>query len=116
MVRKCNVYPSEIADHELISIEINVAKPKRNPVYKTSRNMATYNADDFCNNFLDKTETLNGVLRTDDVDKQITIFTEVFNDCLDACAPMTTKQISRPPAPWLTEQLKMDIKSKNETQ
>ena len=65
---------------------------------------------------LDETGSLNFMLLTDDVDYQINIFTETFNNCLNTCAPAVTKEITWPPAPWLTSDIKKSIQSRNETQ
>ena len=47
MVIKSDVYPCEIADHELISMEINISKPKRQPIYKQMHSFANYSPDIF---------------------------------------------------------------------
>ena len=116
MIVNSDVYPCEIADHDLISVQINIAKPKRQPIYKTLRSMCVYNRDAFCNLILSETGSLNFMLLTDDVDYQINLFTETFNNCLNTCAPAVTKDITRPPAPWLTSDIKKSIQSRNETQ
>ncbi len=40
---------------------------------------------------------------TDDVNTQVIIFTEIFIKCLDDCAPIVTKSITRPFAPWMDD-------------
>ncbi len=59
---------------------------------------------------------LNDIFLTDDVDKQVFIFNEVFILCLDMCAPMVTKVVKRPPTPWMNDELRNAIKDRNETQ
>ena len=111
MIMSSDVYPCEIADHDLITVQINIAKPKRQPIYKTLRSMSNYSQDTFCNLILNETGSLHFMLLTDDIDYQINLFTETFNNCLNACAPVVTKEITRPPAPWLTSDIKKSIQS-----
>ena len=68
MIIKSDVYPCEIADHELISIQVNISKPKRQPIYKTLRSMNNYSPDVFCNLILNRIDSLNSILLTDNVD------------------------------------------------
>ncbi|XP_069974804.1 uncharacterized protein [Penaeus vannamei] len=39
-------------------------------------------------------------------DHKVTIFNNVFNECMNVCAPFITKKITRPPAPWITNDVK----------
>lgn len=114
MIVKSDVIPSSIADHEMISIIINVQKPKYEPEIRTYRSRKNYSQNVFCNLLMDKAQVLNGILNTDDVNNQATILTEVFNSSLDQCAPLVTGEISRPFAPWLDNDLKKSIADKNE--
>ncbi len=56
---------------------------------------------------------MNKILFTDDVSKQVELFTEVFIKCLDACAPIATKEIKRPFAPCMNDDLRRAIKIRN---
>ncbi len=55
------------------------------------------------------------ILDTDDVNRQVDIFISIFIECLDACAPYVTKEIKRPFAPWMNDDLKEAMKLRNET-
>ena len=114
MVIKSDVEPSSVADHEVISLIIDIRKPKKEPVTRTFRTHRNYSQDIFCNLLLDNSYTLNGILFTDNVSLQVDIFSRVFNNCLDECAPMVTTEITRPPAPWIDDDLKKCICEKNE--
>ncbi len=59
---------------------------------------------------------MNEILFTDDVNKQVGLFTEVFIKCLDACVPVITKEIKRPFAPWMNNDLPRAIKIRNNAQ
>ena len=83
-----DVVPGPIADHELITVIIDIMKPKRQPVIKTFRSLKNYSPDILCNLLLNESNTLGLIMRTDDVDKQVELFTRVFIKCLDSCAPI----------------------------
>ena len=108
------VNPSIVADHEHISFFINIEKPKRKPVISTSRSLKNYSADIFCNYLLDQTSRLNSISNTDEVNVQIGIFNEVFNDGLNECAPIETREVKRPYAPWINEDIKTKIKERDQ--
>ena len=102
--------PSTIADHDMITSKINISKPKRTKIMKTFRSMANYSKDNFCEALLNRSDYLNSITLTDDVDEQVNILNEVFCSCLDQVAPLITKYIKRPPAPWIDEEIKENIK------
>ena len=116
MVLMTDVFPCEIADHELISLKINISKPKRKAVYKTFRSLRNYNKNTFCNLLLEKTTELNSIINTDDVDAQVSTFNDIFQSCLNKCAPIITTQITRPPAPWITDEIRTAISHRNDIQ
>ena len=90
------VVPCPIADHELITVKVDIAKPKRQPVMKTFRSMKTYNINRFCDILLNRAPDFNLILNTDNIDIQVDIFTKTFCTSLDECAPFVTQEISRP--------------------
>ena len=55
---------------------------------------------------LQNTHDFNKILNTDDVNTQVDIFTKIFMDCLNDCAPFVTKEVKRPFAPWLTDHIR----------
>lgn len=113
MILKSDVEPGNVADHEVISVVINIHKPKQEPITKTYRSHKDYSQDIFCNLLLNNSHLLNRILDTDDSNCQVIIFTDVFNNCLDQCAPYVTTEITRPPAPWIDDDMKKIIYEKN---
>ena len=109
MILQTDVVPWPIADHELISSCINISKPKRVPEMKTYRCLDNYSANNLCYLLLEQTSELNEILNTDNLNSQITIFTKVMNNSINSCAPIITRQINRPPAPWINQSLKTAI-------
>ena len=116
MIMSLDVSPCEIADYELTSVDINIIKPKRSPVLKTFRCLTNYSPEALHDLLLAEVPTLNTILKSDDINFQVNTFTGVFQSCQDSCAPMVTREITRPPAPWITADLKESIKNKNEVQ
>ena len=116
MITELDVLPSPIADHEAISVLINITKPKRLPIFKTYRCLQNYSTDIICNLLMNETTILNNILNTDDVHKQVKIFDDVMLKCINICAPLVTGEISRPPAPWISQAIKDCMKERDELQ
>ena len=114
MIVQSDVSPSTIADHEAISMLINIRKPKNKPEIRTYRCCKNYTSNIFCNLLLNETPSLNKILSTDDVNIQVDILTGTFNSSLDECAPIVTREITRPFSPWIDQTLKNIIDNKNE--
>lgn len=101
-----DVFKAHISDHDIIRATINLSRPKKEPVIKTFRSLRNYSKEIFCNNLLSNVPILNTMASTDDVNYQADTLTAVFNECLDDCAPIVTKEIRRPPAPWITQEIR----------
>lgn len=107
------VVPNFISDHDLISIMINITKPRRKPIIKTFRQFKNYDKLTLSNLILSEHHNFNKILDTDNVNTQVNIFNKNFIKCLDRCAPIVTKEIKRPHKPWFTDELKAVINNKN---
>ena len=90
-----DVLSCPVADHELISVTINIRKDKRPSSTKTFRSLEKYSQNMFCQLLLDHSFLLRDILDTDNINNQVQIFTYVFNNCLDTCAPMVTQVIKK---------------------
>ena len=102
-----------VGDHEQLTVSLNIRKEKPQPQIKTYRCMKKYSSNLFCNLLLNEAQVLNGILHTDDVNKQVFIFNNTFMNCLDTCAPYVTKEIERPPAPWIDSEVKEAMKNRD---
>ena len=109
-----DVSPCEIADHERISVEVDISKPKHKNEVRTYRSLRNYSPNIFCDLILEQIPILNRILETDDVDSQVNVLNEVFNSSLNNCAPIITKEIRRPFAPWVTEDIQLSIKKRDD--
>ena len=113
MLTKLDVVPCQIADHEIIMVDINLKKPKHKPQIKTFRSLANYSPDALCERILHETQTLNHILNTDDVNVQTKILTEVLTTATNDIAPVKTSLIRRPPAPWINSDLKKSLSERD---
>ena len=109
MVITSDVEPCPVADHELITLTINVRREKPQIVHKTFRSLKNYSCESFCDDILCKTSELNKILGSDDVDYQVEIVTKTLRDSIDSSAPEVTVAVTRPPAPWLDQSIKLAI-------
>ena len=116
LVLTYDVIPNPVADHELITTTINISKPKFSPIIKTFRDMSLYDKDILCGEILNETHVLRGILNTDDVNAQVNSLTSVIIKSTDICAPMVTRKIRRPPAPWITDEIRGIMKERNVAQ
>ncbi len=112
-----DVVPCPIADHDLITATVNLKKPPRQaPQVKTSRHLTGYSPIAFCDLLINESYKLTQIFHTDNVDTQVNIFTDTFNQCLNTCAPLVTKVVRRPFAPWINDSIEAAIGHRNEIQ
>ena len=112
-----DVEPCPIADHDLITVAVNLRKLKRAPATtKTARCLADYSPDIFCVKLSQESTALREVFNTEAVNKQVNIFTDIFHCCLNTCAPFKTKKVRRPYAPWMTDDIRSAIRERNNAQ
>ena len=108
--------PCHVGDHELITVTVDLKKPKPQPSIKTFRQLKNYSPEKFRCLLNDEIHNLNIIFTTDNVDTQVHIFNEIFTKCLDSCAPIVTKELTRPFAPWITDDLKALMQERNNVQ
>ncbi len=113
-IHTCDVVLQEIVDHDLISITIDVSKPKIQPVIRNFRHLAQY-SNETCLRLLQNIQDFNRILNIDDVNTQVDIFTNNFIDCLNDCAPFVTKEIKRPIAPWMNDHMQEAMNQRDNT-
>ncbi len=111
-----HVIPGVVADHDLIGVSVDISKPKRKPIIKTRRDLTNYSSDILCSRIVNATSELNKILHTDNVNEQVLLLTSVMTDSINQCAPMSDVILRRPPAPWITSEVKEAIKERNKAQ
>ena len=90
-----------------------LGKKKRKTVYKTYRNFRNYSSHLLCEDLSSKALELNSILRTDDVDAQVNITTTTLTNSINYLAPVETRKITRPPAPWINQDLKVAMSERD---
>ena len=111
-----DVVPSSVSDHDLITITVNVRKPKRQEVVRTFRHLGHYTKDIFCLSLVDQSYKLDDIILTDNVNDQVQIFNQTFIKCLDNHAPLVTRTMKRPPAPWIDDKVRQAMEQRNAIQ
>lgn len=106
-----------MADHELVNVTVNLQKPKRSPIVKTFRDLSSYSPNTLCSLLSQhRLSSLNQIFVTDNTNIQVNIFTEIFNKYINECAPLVTREIRKPFAPWINEHLRALIHEKHYTE
>ncbi len=85
-------------------------------VTKTFHQLKNYSPEIFSSLLKGEIHNISKIFITDDVDKQIQIFNEHFNKCLDTCAPFVAIRNKEAIYPWITEDLKVLMQKRNEVQ
>ena len=57
--------------------------------------------------------SFNNIFNADDVNIQVNVYNENFIKCLDQCAPIVTRKITRPISPWFSDELREAIIKRN---
>ena len=104
LVNSVSVVNVDVSDHELICCRVMIKKPKQEQFFHTYRDFASFNADQFLADLM--ASNLECIFYIADIDKKIQIFTNTILKLFNYYAPYKTARISKPPAPWLTPNLK----------
>ena len=105
------VKPS-IADHLKTQCTINLLKTRLKPRKIIFRQQKNYSAEAFQQELINSEYQFKLIIRTDNVDKQVEIFSRTFTEALDKCAPITTITSKRRPAKWMTDDIKTEVAHK----
>ena len=73
-----DVIACPIADHDLLTLTVDITKPKRPPITKTFREMKNYSPELFYNLLISESNTLDNFYITDNVNTQVEIRNNVF--------------------------------------
>ena len=113
LVLSSDITTCNYSDHDIISTVVDIDKPPKLRETKTFRTLKDYNKEIFCNRLLANVPSFNSILGTDNVNDQVDIFTLNFKKSLDSCAPIITKTIHRPPAPWMNDEIRKEMQNRN---
>ncbi len=109
------VVPLVIADLDLVSVVINVHKPRKLTVVKTLGDLKNYDKDTFCS-LLNYIPFMNNIFSTGDIDKQMCTFSDTFTKCLEMFAPTVTKAVKGRSASWMSDEIREAMQDRNERQ
>lgn len=101
-----------ISDHDMVHCKIRVPKTKPKPFFKTYRDFKNFNFDTFVydlNNI-----NWDHIFFLPNVDTMLEFLNTNLLYLFDIHAPVKTAKITKAPAPWLTDNLKLMIKLKKQ--
>lgn len=101
----------DLTDHRLIFCQLNVKITKCNTKFYTFRNFKNFNYNSFLADLFLVHWDL--IYQIENVNDKIKYLNENIIKLFDIHAPITTIKVSKPKAPWLTDVIKIMIKTRN---
>lgn len=95
----------DISDHCMVNCSIKLIKPKQQILYRTYRDFSKFNYDLFLYDL--QTIYWDYIYELDELDDIVDFFSDNVLCLFDIHAPQKTAKITKPPAPWLTDNLKL---------
>lgn len=101
-----------ISDHKLVFCDIKILKCKMKPKLVTFRCFKNF----ILNEFLIDLHSLpwHNIIYENNIDKKIGLFNEYIISLFDIHAPIRNVRVTKPKAPWLTPNLKIIMKERDE--
>lgn len=101
----------DISDHALISCKINIEKDKTKAKMITYRDYTNFKYNDFLNNL----NSINWdiIFEIPDINDMLEFWNHNLNNLFNLHAPYKKVRVTKPAAPWLTDNLKLMMKLKN---
>lgn len=100
-----------ISDHSLVYFSYALKKPKYRPKMVTRRDLRDFKEESFVQ---DVAETAwDDVYNAKDTDEKSQVFERKLSSLLDKHAPFKTFRVTRPPAPWLTQEIKEQMDNRD---
>lgn len=107
----CGVKDNDLSDHELIFCSVQCIKPKVEPFLYTYRDYKKFDQKLFLEEL--KSQNINQIFYIMDVNDKISVLNSIIQKLLDKHLPVKTVKITRPKAPWLTENIKFMISQRD---
>ena len=110
-VQSSDVLDLTVSDHCLVFAVLNLRAPRQATNYIITRSFRKYNADQFANDIAHiPWDTIDLM---DSVDEKLDAFNDLFLNCLNAHAPLKTVKLQRKPNPFITDEIKDLIKTRD---
>lgn len=104
IILQSSVEDVHFSDHDLIFCTLNIHKPKAASHFVTYRDYSLFDRDTFLECLA--SSDLDIIYRVPNVDDKIEVLTNTIQALFDTFAPLRTKRVSRPPQPWITDNIK----------
>lgn len=94
-----------LTDHKLVFCRLSISVAKHKQKYITFRDFKNLDMAALHNDLL--TFPWDSIFYMNDIDKKVDYLTTHLNEIFDIHCPLRTVRVSKPPAPWLTANLKI---------
>ena len=95
-----------ISDHCMTFLAYSLKKPKFKPKMITRRDFRNFDKNAYLHDMSIAPWGNIEAVDDDDVDNKVTIFENIHKDIINKHAPFRTFRVTRPAAPWLTDEIK----------
>lgn len=95
-----------VSDHCMTFMAYSLKKPKFKAKMVTRRDFRKFNKDAYMRDMEFAHWGNIEAVDDDDIDNKVTIFENIHRDIINKHAPFRTFRVTRPAAPWLTEEIK----------
>lgn len=102
-VLESGVVDVDFSDHDLVFLILNLKIP-RVVRFVTCRDFKNFDEELFLEDLL--SAGLEAIYYINDIDHKVAIFNKVLTDLFDKYAPVRTMRMTKPYAPWLTDNIK----------
>nr|CAH7740149.1 unnamed protein product [Callosobruchus chinensis] len=101
----------EATDHQLVCVELKTTIPKVAAKYKTFRDFSSFDFDMFDSDM--RILNWQQIFYSQDIDAKVNILSNNILNLFDKHAPYKRVKVSKPKAPWLTQNLREAIKCRD---
>lgn len=100
-----------ISDHKLVYCKMKIAAVKSTQKFVKFRDFKNFNAERFQEDLLNV--QWDNIIYTRDIDEKVSILTNNISQLFSFHAPLKTVRVSKPRAPWLTDNLRLIYKERD---
>lgn len=104
----------DISDHRLVKCKVNIPRMKQSPKFRTLRDFKYFNYQNFLRDIAAfQWETIYSFTN---VNQMVDFVTSNLTTIFNIHAPMKTVKISKSPAPWITDNMRLLMRLRNKAQ